>query len=154
MDRSSLMKSICYLALDSDSKDKECKSKALSLLEDFTAHRIDEATAYDRYQAILNSNSGYWSDKYKSKVVYESLQKYQAGKLDNIATAKMVSSLITHSLIEMEQNDSATLEDMGVHELSDILQEMLSSDLHESCSSTLDSVLHKYGYLEDKKEGD
>lgn len=154
LDRSTLMKDICYLALDSDSKNKECKSKALALLEDFTAHRIDESTAYDRYKSILNSNSGYWSDKYKSKVVYESLQKYQAGKLDNLATAKMVSSIITHSLIEMEQNDSVTLDDMGVQELSNILQEMINSDLNESCSNALNAILYKYGYLENKKEGD
>lgn len=154
LNRQSLIKEISFLALDKERYSKQQNEQAIQLLAELTAKRIDESVAYDRYQSILNANSGYWSDKYKSKVVYESLQKYQQGKLNNIATAKMVSSLITHALIEMELNESATLDDMGVKELAGVLQNMLNSELNESCSDMLNPILYRYGYLEDKKEGD
>lgn len=154
LNRQSLIKEISFLALDKEKYSKQQNDQAIQLLAELTAKRIDESVAYDLYQSILNANSAYWSDKYKSKVVYESLQKYQQGKLNNIATAKMVSSLITHALIEMELTESATLDDMGVKELAGVLQSMLNSELDESCSDMLNPILYRYGYLEDKKEGD
>ena len=154
VNRQALIRDISFLALDAKKYTEQQTKAATQLLEELTAHRIDESAAYDRYQSILNENSGYWSDKYKSKVVYESLQKYKDGKLDNLATAKMVSSLITHSLIEMDLNESATLESMGTKELVQVLSDILNSELNESCSDMLNTILYRYGYLEDKKEGD
>lgn len=154
MSRADLIKQICSLALDTENYTKQQNQSATKLLEEVTHGRISEEVAHQRYQSILDEASSYWSDKYKSKVVYESLQKYQKGELDNVSTAKMVSSLITHSLIEKELNESATLEQMGTLELMQVLENMLSSGLNESCSDMLDSILHRYGYLNYKKEGD
>lgn len=154
MKRADLIKQICSLAMDTENYTRQQNQDATKLLESVTIGRLSEEAAYQRYQSILDEGSSYWSDKYKSKVVYESLQKYQRGELDNVGTAKMVSSLITHSLIEKELNESATLEQMGTLELMQVLENMLSSGLNESCSDMLDSILHRYGYLNYKKEGD
>lgn len=154
MNRQQLIKEISFLALDKQNYNQHQNEQAVQLLAELTAKRIDESVASERYREILESSSGYWSDKYKSKVVYESLQKYQQGKLDNISTAKMVSSLITHALIELELNETASLTDMGVKDLAELLCNTLSSELNESISDRLDPILYKYGYLKDKKEGD
>lgn len=154
MSRADLIKQICSLALDTENYTKQQNQSATKLLEEVTRGRISEEVAHQRYQSILDEASSYWSGKYKSKVVYESLQRYQKGELDNVGIAKMVSSLITHSLIEKELNESATLEQMGTLELMQVLENMLSSGLNESCSDMLDSILHRYGYLNYKKEGD
>lgn len=152
MSRTELIGSICSIANGSDYSAKQ-KSDARLLLEQLTARRIDEATAQEQYQLIVESaNTPYWVDKLKPKAVYESMKLYQRGPLDSISKAKMISSLITHGLIELQKNDSASIESMGLGELSECLHLLVSSHLNENIDSQLDDILHKYGYL--RKEGE
>lgn len=151
MSRSELIGSICSVVNSSDYSANQ-KSNAKLLLERLTARKISEEDAAEQYQSILNEADAYWLDKLKPKAVYESLKRYRSGNLDSIGVAKMVSSLITHGLIEVQKSESASVSSLGLAELSECLSSIINSNLNECSTTQLDEVLAKYRYLQ--KEGE
>lgn len=151
MSRSELIGRICSVVNGSDYSANQ-KSNAKLLLEKLTARKVSEEDAAEQYQSILNENDAYWIDKLKPKAVYESLKRYRSGNLDSIGVAKMVSSLITHGLIEIQKSGSASVSSLGLAELSECLNSIINSNLNECLTTQLDEILTKYGYLQ--KEGE
>lgn len=150
MNRSEIIEKLCNLILD----DPAQKPKANDILTSLMKGQIDVLQAVERYNDLINSKPSYWVGKLKPKAVYESLKKYTKGNQDSLDTSKMISSLITHAIIEMQHNSAVTQQDLGVPELITLLKESLSGERHlEEFRSQMDSVLKKYGYL-DEKEGE
>ena len=149
MDRPELIESLCSLILE----DANLKMEANNLLTDLISNRIDVLDASARYEALLKSRRGYWVHRLKSKVVYSALKKYQKGDQSMLDTSKMISSLITHSIIELQLNPKISPQDLGISELIELLNMSLFDSDNPEFSNRLNNVLIEYGYLE-KKEGD
>lgn len=149
MDRPELIESLCSLILE----DANLKMEANNLLTDLISNRIDVLDASARYEALLRSRRGYWVYRLKSKVVYSALKKYQKGDQSMLDTSKMISSLITHSIIELQSNPKINPQDLGIPELIELLNMSLFDSANPDFFNRLNNVLIEYGYLE-KKEGD
>lgn len=151
MNRSEIIELLCNIILD----DPNQKQIADSILASLIRNRISVDEAVEQYNLLMESRDkkGYWVGKLKSKVVYEALKKYQKGEQSLIDTSKMLSSLITHALIELQSNEQVTKSDLGIPELVDLLTMSLSDQLPEEFYSRLNEVLRNYGYL-DEKEGE
>lgn len=153
--RSELIESICSVVLSEDYSSDQ-KTSAKKLLESLSQGRITEEEAQDKYSSIISSGTKYWMDKYKSKAVYDSLKKYQSGKLDLIGTSKMISSLITHAFIELESQKvtGVTREELGIPELISVLGELIQVEELSEIQDRINSVLLKYGYIRKDEGGD
>lgn len=147
-DRSDIIANICSIA-NSHEYTEDQKSKAKQLLADFVSGKVDNDQAEKSYSDIVStgSNGGYWINKHKAKVVYASLKKYQINQLEDIEIRKMISSIITHSIIEMQMNPSITPEELGINELIDLLKYIMNNPINRS---KIDDVLYRYGYLSNK----
>lgn len=157
MDRQQLIKEISYVALDSNSYTTAQIDQAVSILARLTSHQIGIAQAEAELNQLKSQStrlSYYWRDKYKSKVVYDALVKYLKGSLSSNEIAKMISSLITHSFIELDKNPNVSPDDLGIKELSEILDGYISSGFSKIDQTKLTAVLHKYGYIITQEEGD
>lgn len=149
MSRSEIIELLCNLVLD----DTNQKQIADSILANLVRNKISVDEAIAQYNSLMQSKKGYWVGKLKSKVVYEALKKYQRGEQSPLDTSKMISSLITHAIIELQSSDNASMSDLGIPELLDMLSiSLLDSDNPEFLNK-LDEVLRTYGYL-DEKEGE
>lgn len=149
MNRPDLIESLCNIILE----DSSLKSEANALLTDLTSNKIDLQDALTRYNALIQKKRGYWVGKLKSKVVYSALKKYQKGEQSLLDTIKMISSLITHSIIELQTDSSITAKDLGIPELIDLLSISLFDSSNPEFPKRLNEVLLEYGYL-DEKEGE
>lgn len=149
MNRSEIIELLCNIILD----DPNQKQIADGILASLIRNRISVEEAVEQYNALMQSKQGYWVGKLKSKVVYEALKKYQKGEQLLLDTSKMISSLITHAIIELQSNTQVTKSDLGIPELLDLLNMSLSDQLPEEFYSRLNEVLRNYGYL-DEKEGE
>lgn len=149
--RSALIENVCSVVIEEGYSPNQ-KESAQKLLENLTLNKVGLDEAQAEYSRILSEGSlgGYWINKHKSKVVYESLQQYSQGKLDWIGTCKMISSLITHSLIEMQINESVTKEELGIPDLSRALENLLSESINEDIDNQIKDILTKYGYLDEE----
>ena len=81
------------------------------------------------------------------------VKKYQKGEQSLLDTSKMISSLITHSIIELQSDSSITAQDLGIPELIDLLSISLFDSSNPEFPKRLNEVLLEYGYL-DEKEGE
>lgn len=149
LSRSEVIELLCNVILD----DSNQKQVADNILANLIRNAITVDQAYQEYQDLLRSNSKYWIDKIKPKAVYEALKKYEKGDLDRLSTSKMISSLITHAIIELQSNPNVSINNLGITDLSNILNASFSDIADEDFYKELDEVLFKYGYL-DRKEGE
>lgn len=147
MSRSEIIELLCNIILD----DPNQKQIADSILNNLIRNRISVEDAAEQCKLLMHSKQGYWVGKLKSKVVYEALKKYQKNEQLPLDTSKMISSLITHAIIELQSNAQLTKSDLGIPELLDLLSMSLSDQLSEEFYLKLDEFLRNYGYLEEKE---
>lgn len=95
-------------------------------------------------------------DNRKPKVVYESLQKFQStyedgnfADLDSTEVALMLSSVITHVLLDVSRNgtDHETVLTYGLTELSDAISSLIYSGFEITDYTDIYNLLLKYKYL-------
>lgn len=149
MNRPDLIESLCDIILE----DSNLKSEANALLSDLTSNKIDLQDALAKYNLLIQKKRGYWIDKLKPKAVYSALKKYQKGEQSQLDTSKMISSLITHGIIELQSDSNISAKDLGIPELIDLLSISLFDSSNPEFSRKLNDVLLEYGYL-DEKEGE
>lgn len=92
----------------------------------------------------------------KPKVVYEALQKFQStyedgnfADLDSTEVALMLSSVITHVLLDVSRNstDHETVLTYGLTELSDAISSLIYSGFEITDYTDIYNLLLKYKYL-------
>ena len=95
-------------------------------------------------------------DNRKPKVVYEALQKFQStyedgnfADLDSTEVALMLSSVITHVLLDVSSNgtDHETVLTYGLTELSDAISSLIYSGFEITDYTDIYNLLLKYKYL-------
>lgn len=95
-------------------------------------------------------------DNRKPKVVYEALQKFQStyedgnfADLDSTEVALMLSSVITHVLLDVSRNgtDHETVLTYGLTELSDSISSLIYSGFEITDYTDIYNLLLKYKYL-------
>lgn len=150
MNRSELIEALCNLILTDSAK----QSSAELILKDLTSNRISTEEAADRYALITaETSTAYWFNKMKSKVVYDSLKKYLHNELDSIGISKMLSSMITHSIIEIQKNPMVSQSELGIPKLLSLLSASLMEETPDGFDDDLKDFLRNYGYM-DEKEGE
>ena len=86
----------------------------------------------------------------KPKIVYQSLKKFYNGKLDAISTTKMISSIITHLLIEISNHDdndhTQLINQYGLSEFTDLLSEIIYTGINDDTNRITKDLLDKYQY--------
>lgn len=141
--RQELVENLCSIANDTD---KRVATSAKEVLRNLLTGKISESVASEYYNSLVNDNSPYWSTHTKPKVIYDNLKKYKKGALNDIQLAKLISSIVTHSLIEVEIN-GANLDELGVQEFLSVVNNYVSNNIGFDINEESKKLLLKYGFL-------
>ena len=146
IDKSQFIKDICT-SINSDNIDSNEMKNLLSEVIQDDGNNLD--ILYRKYRQLLGYNNilddDYWIKKYSTKKgLSKSLRQFKSHKLDEIDTAKLLSSLITHALIELKYNKSVTKSDTGVDELLILLNKIALSNYSNDYYDEVYRVLTKY----------
>lgn len=141
MKRSSIIERIYELQED-NSQDKESLTK---LFYDVIHNNITIDDAELQLRSIDPSYSRYeFLQNLKGKPVFNNINEYKKGNLDEIQIAKIISSLITQILIQHELNPDVSINSLQIDVLLDLLKEF--SETNQINSQKLDYVLSQYGW--------
>lgn len=155
MDRSELINQICTTI--NNTKDNKVVSDLKVLLSDLISNKDTLDNVEDRYNTLVNDNktttddsnndssNDSWVKQLVNKNVYKSLLRFQDNKLSYLDTCKMISSLITHSVIELGKGDSThNLRELNI-ELSKVLTKLfITNSLNSKIRSNILEIFDKY----------
>lgn len=146
MSRSSILERLYELDQDKTSDN----IKVTKLMYDVLHNRIsvDDAESelkvidpfYIRYEFLQNL---------KGKPIYKNIQEFRKGNLSIIETMKMVSSLVTQILIQVEHDDTLNPKSLQIDDLLNILSQY-SNDPLTINTELINSLLDSYGWKEEK----
>jgi hypothetical protein len=147
MPRQQVIESICSAIL-SNSGDK--KSLLNEILVKFTTNQMTEDDALDAMNSVIKYNPSQLSKSIKSRTLRSSAHSYLEGSLGYIDSLKLVSSLITHSIIESQiLDDPSIIESLSTFELIRILKDSLyTHSISTTDHQILSDLLINYGYSE------
>ena len=147
MPRQQVIESICSAIL-SNSGDK--KSLLNEILVKFTTNQMTEDDALDAMNSVIKYNPSQLSKSIKSRTLRSSAHSYLEGSLGYIDSLKLVSSLITHSIIESQiLDDPSIIESLSTFELIRILKDSLyMHSISTTDHQILSDLLINYGYSE------
>lgn len=126
-----------------DSSISENRDKARKLLNELISNRITEEEALIR----LSDYNKYWKSVNLPKSLYDNLKKFRKSELTNIQKTKLVSSIVTRCLIEIEYHPDLNPELTGIYEFLDYLNYLLNKSTKSYEEQTLTELLIKYGFI-------
>lgn len=98
---------------------------------------------YIRYEFIQNL---------VGKPIYKNIEDFKKGNLSEILIAKMVSSLVTQVLIQVEKNPEISAKSLQIDSLLDILHEY--SETSKINVDKLNSLLINYGWSDSPNDSE
>lgn len=141
--RQELIKSLCLVISNNTDKSVEANNLLKKLLSN-TISVNDCISEYNNLVGITTSANTYFIDKYHNKPLGKSLHNFTKHKLSIIETAKLLSSLVTHSLIEI---NLGTEVDTGLPQLLTLLNKIVISNYTNDYYDEVYKVLDKYKYI-------
>lgn len=143
MNRQKLVEVLCSIA-NGSSESLVTPEEATSLLNDL----VESRRSVSEVLTILDSKSKYWSQVKLPESLRSNLKRYTKGELNDIQQLKLVSSIITRSLIECEHHSDLELDNLGALEF---LQYLYDELVNEDSDIDLEELLKKYGLIKDKE---
>lgn len=142
--RQELIKSLCLVISNNTDKSVE----ANDLLKKLLSNEISVSDCISEYNDLVGDadsvSTTYFIDKYHNKPLGKSLHNFTKHKLSIIETAKLLSSLVTHSLIEI---NLGTEVDTGLPQLLTLLNKIVISNYTNDYYDEVYKVLDKYNYI-------
>lgn len=142
MKRSSILERLYELNAD-DSSDKKSISK---LMYDVIHNKVSTEDAESQLRVIDPFYIRYeFLQNLKGKPIYKNISEFRKGNLSNIEIMKMISSLITQILIQIEHNPEITAKSLQIDVLLSILKDY-SENPSNIDFDRINSLLDNYGW--------
>ena len=117
-------------------------NKVRKIVNEVMIGKLPINEAVRKYNQVLTSDAHPMVESIRTKKVGQSLKEYYKNSLNDTDTAKMISSLVTHCIIESQVNESYQLS-TDVVPLLDIVKEYVSNNVIDK--SILNESLAKLG---------
>ena len=139
---------LCNKIVDPDTPE-DIKLSTRRTLNELTSNKISAEEAFLR----LSDSVKYWKSIDLPKSLFDNIKKYKKGTLTSIQRSKLVSSIVTRCLIEIEFHPDIDPSVTGIYEFLDYLNYILGKDNSKLYSEDyLSELLDKYGFTVGNEE--